>query len=158
MRRNRHSLLAGGGATVDPGKDLFAYLFILIMVFSFMLLMTTEERHSRRAENRAPQSLKAGRSELATVKAVNIGRLEKRGRGLVLVFAGQRYDPVRDFSRLEDDGRITIGRDADGKPRRTLYLDAGDAGLVSLAEYLKAFRFLGEHGVSVAFAERVKRK
>ena len=33
----------------DPGKDLFAYLFLLIMVFSFMLLMTTEEKRKGRA-------------------------------------------------------------------------------------------------------------
>jgi len=156
MRRNHNLLSAGGGGTVDPGKDLFAYLFILIMVFSFMLLMTTEERHAHRAQSPAPQTLKAGRSEMASVRTTNIGRLEKRGGGLVLLFAGQAYDPVKDFARLEKDGRITATPGPDGKPRRTIYLDAGDADLVSLAEYLETFRFLGEQGVNVAFAERVK--
>jgi hypothetical protein len=155
MRRNRHSLLGPGQGTVDPGKDLFAYLFILIMVFSFMLLMTTEERHAGSPNRPAPQSARAGRSELASVAAANIGRLEKLDGGLVLVFAGQRYDPVRDFGRLEKEGRITMGKNPDGTPKKILYLDAGDADLVSLAEYLKSFKSLSEHGVSVAFAERV---
>ena len=156
MRRSRHSSLGPGPGTVDPGKDLFAYLFILIMVFSFMLLMTTEERHAGSPSRQAPQSMKAGRSEMATVAPANIGRLERKGEGLVLVFAGQRYDPVKDFAQLEKDGRITSGPGPDGRSKRTLYLDAGDADLVSLAEYLNAFRFLGERGVSVAFAERVQ--
>jgi hypothetical protein len=44
MRRMRsiHTALAAG----DPGKDLFAYLFLLIMVFSFMLLMSFDQSQS----------------------------------------------------------------------------------------------------------------
>ncbi len=154
-RRNRNPV-GMGQATVDPGKDLFAYLFILIMVFSFMLLMTTEERHSRSSSYRAPQNAAAGHSTLARVRPAAIGRLEKRGGGIVLVFAGKSYDPVRDVAGLERDGCVSGRRNEEGVEQPTLYLAADNAGQVSLAEYLEAFRSLGEHGINVAFAERVK--
>ena len=156
MARYRKRGLAGiEQRMVDPGKDLFAYLFILIMVFSFMLLMTTEERHSHRPGQKAPQSSKVGRSQMAEVAAVNIGRLEKRGKGIVLIFERRTYHPWQDIERLTADGRITVSRRADGGSDRTLYLAADNAQKVSLAEYLKAFSSLGEHGINVAFAEEV---
>ncbi len=142
--------------TVDPGKDLFAYLFILIMVFSFMLLMTTEERHSHKDEQKAPQSSKLGRSQIARVASINIGQLEKGEQGIVMVFEGQRYNPLQDVERLTRDGRITVSRQLDGSYNRTLYLVAENAQKVSLVEYLKAFSFLGEQGINVAFADEVR--
>ena len=156
MSRRRNRDLAGmGQATVDPGKDLFAYLFILIMVFSFMLLMTTEERHSRSSSYRAPQNAATGHSTLARVRPAAIGHLEKRDGAIVLVFAGKSYDPLKDVAGLERDGRVISRQDEDGVEQATLYLAADNASLVSLAEYLEAFRSLGEHGINVAFAERV---
>ena len=156
MARYRRRGLAGvEQRMVDPGKDLFAYLFILIMVFSFMLLMTTEERHSHRSNQKAPQSSKLGRSQMAEVASVNIGRLEKGDKGIVLIFEHQTYYPWQDIERLITDGRITVSQRADGSRDRILYLAADNAQKVSLAEYLKAFSFLGEHGINVAFAEEV---
>ncbi len=157
MSRYRRRGLAGiEPRTVDPGKDLFAYLFILIMVFSFMLLMTTEERHSRQYEQKAPQSSKVGRSQVARVALINMGRLEKGEHGIILVFEGQKYNPLQDIERLTADGRITVAPQLDGSSERTLYLIAENAQKVSLAEYLQAFSFLGEHGINVAFADEVR--
>ena len=157
MARYRRKGMAGmEQRTVDPGKDLFAYLFILIMVFSFMLLMTTEERHSRRNDQKAPQSSKVGHSQVAQVASVNIGRLEIGEQGIVLVFEGQKYHPLQDVERLTSDGRVTVSQQLDGSSDRTLYLVAANAQKVSLAEYLKAFSFLGEHGINVAFADEVR--
>jgi len=156
--RRRHSTVTGsgsGGATVDPGKDLFAYLFILIMVFSFMLLMTTEERYGKNHASRAPQSTRAGRAETAEVLNANLGRLEKRAGRIVLVFGKESYDPVGDFKRLVADGRVVERSAPDGRPRKILYLAESNARLVSLAEYLEAFRFLGDQGISIAFAEKI---
>ena len=157
MARYRRRGLPGiDQRTVDPGKDLFAYLFILIMVFSFMLLMTTEERHSRLYGQKAPQSSKVGRSQIAEVASVNIGRLEKGDKGIVLIFGRQIYHPWLDIERLSADGRITISRRPDGSSDRILYLASDNAQKVSLAEYLKAFSFLGEQGINVAFADEVR--
>jgi len=155
-RYRRRGLVGMEQRTVDPGKDLFAYLFILIMVFSFMLLMTTEERHSHKADQNAPQSSKLGRSQIARVASINIGQLEKGEQGIVMVFEGQRYNPLQDVERLTRDGRITVSRQLDGSYSRTLYLVAENAQKVSLVEYLKAFSFLGEQGINVAFADEVR--
>ena len=140
---------------VDPGKDLFAYLFILIMVFSFMLLMTTEERRARQHNQQAPQSMKAAKSQLAEIDSKAIGRLEKNGDEVVMFFSGHKYFPLRDLERLKIDGRITISRSENGEVKRVIYLGTDDADKLSLAEYLSAFSFLGEHGINVAFADRV---
>ena len=156
MSRYRRRGLSGiEPRSVDPGKDLFAYLFILIMVFSFMLLMTTEERHSRQHGQKAPQSSKVGHSQVSQVKISNIGYLEKGADGIALVFAGQRYNPLQDIERLTADGRITVSQRPDGSRNQTLYLRAENAQQVSLAEYLNAFSFLGEHGINVAFADEL---
>ncbi len=157
MRRRRSSAIGLGAATVDPGKDLFAYLFILIMVFSFMLLMTTEERHGKNHARRAPQSTRAGRAESAEVVTAALGRLEKKDGRIVLVFGNATYDPMRDCERLVADGRVTKRFAPDGKPQKILYLAENSTRLVSLAEYLEAFRSLGDQGISIAFAERVRR-
>ncbi len=154
-RYRRRGMAAIEQRMVDPGKDLFAYLFILIMVFSFMLLMTTEERRAQQSGQKAPQSSKVGRSQLAEVAAVNIGRLEKGDQGLVLIFADQSYHPWQDIERLTSDGRITVSEQEDGSSNRTLYLAADNAQKVSLVEYLEAFSFLGEQGINVAFADEV---
>ncbi len=140
---------------VDPGKDLFAYLFILIMVFSFMLLMTTEERHARQHNQRAPESTNASRSQLAEVAFDAIGHLEKDGNEIAMIFAGQEYFPLRDLDKLTADGRIIISKTKNGDVKQVIYLSTADADKLSLAEYLSAFSFLGEHGIDVAFADRV---
>lgn len=140
---------------VDPGKDLFAYLFILIMVFSFMLLMTTEERHGHRHNQPAPQSTNAARSQLAEITFNAIGRLEKDGDEVAMFFAGKEYFPLRDLDKLTADGRIVISKTENGEVKQTIFLSAADADKLSLAEYLSAFSFLGEHGISIAFADRV---
>jgi len=155
MRRRSTTASSLGSATVDPGKDLFAYLFILIMVFSFMLLMTTEERRGRNHQSRAPQSTRSGRSDLAEIANSNLGRLVKHEGRIVLLFGGQEYDPVRDCDRLVAEGRVVARKGDDGEPQKILYLAENNARLVSLAEYLEAFRCLGDQGISVAFAERV---
>ena len=157
MRRNRNRILTGlDRPSADPGKDLFAYLFILIMVFSFMLLMTTEERQARMRGQKAPQSSTVGRSQLTKVAIENLGELRRFGGEIFLVFANRRYHPLRDLEKLEHDGRVTVIPRADGGSDKTLYLVSKNAQRVSLAEYLEAFSFLGEHGINVAFADEVQ--
>jgi len=156
MARYRRAGVTGiDQRVVDPGKDLFAYLFILIMVFSFMLLMTTEERHARRHQQRAPESTKASRSQLAEIAFNAIGRLEKDGGEVAMFFAGHEYFPLHDLKKLTADGRITVSKTENGEVRQVIYLSTADADKLSLAEYLAAFSFLGEHGINVAFADKV---
>ncbi|MBN2705712.1 MAG: hypothetical protein JXR89_04640 [Deltaproteobacteria bacterium] len=141
---------------VDPGKDLFAYLFILVMVFTFMLLMTTEERRSREAELKAPRSHQTGNSRFAAVENHKIGHLEKNGSEIKLVFAGRSYHPWRDLKALREDGRISRLKQAEGGEEEVIYLAADNINHVSLAEYFTAFRYLGEQGINIAFAEKLR--
>ena len=143
--------------TQDPGKDLFAYLFLLIMVFSFMLLMTTEERRDSIPGQAGPQKHDAtGRSALTAVPVEKIGRLEKKGDQLYLKFGKEFYHPGRDVNRLKKDQRISVFPDKDGRQKHVLYLEEEKANKVLLAEYLTAFQYLSRQGIGVAFAERVK--
>jgi len=143
--------------TQDPGKDLFAYLFLLIMVFSFMLLMTTGERKSTMPGQTGPQKHDAtGRSRLAAVPLEKIAKLARKGGNLYLKFGNEFYHPDRDVDRLEKDHRIALISDKDGRQKRVLYLEEDKTNKVLLAEYLEAFQHLSLKGIGVAFAERVK--
>ena len=143
--------------TQDPGKDLFAYLFLLIMVFSFMLLMTTEERLNSISGQKGPErQTAAGHSKLAAVSGKKIGRLTKKDGELYLAFGREFYHPRKDLGRLEKDQRVSAITDEAGRQKKVLYLEEDRANKVLLTEYLTAFQNLSNQGISIAFAERVK--
>jgi len=157
MARRRRKIGIYLERTQDPGKDLFAYLFLLIMVFSFMLLMTTGEKKSTIPGQTAPQQHNTiGRSLLAAVPLEKIARLAKKDGRLYLKFGSTLYHPDRDVDRLEKDHRIALISDKDGRWKRVLYLEEDRTNKVLLAEYLDAFQHLSLRGIGVAFAERVK--
>jgi len=155
FRRRKNGILLE--RTQDPGKDLFAYLFLLIMIFSFMLLMTTEERRNSIPGQEGPQKHDAtGRSVLTAVPVEKIGQLAKKDGQLYLKFGKELYHPGRDLNRLKEERRISVVSDKDGRQNRVLYLEEEKANKVLLAEYLAAFQYLSQQGIGVAFAERVK--
>jgi len=151
-RRRRHNT----GSTVtaqDPGKDLFAYLFLLMMVFFFMMLMSMGK--SRQAKAVEPGLVKQAQDRAAPVQTTfaqvgrrQVGRLVRRDGRLFLVFGKVFYRPREDFAQLTRDGRVVNH----GK-KRTIYLAEEGAGRVLLAEYLETFQFLNVKGVDIAFAE-----
>jgi len=127
------------------------------MVFSFMLLMTTGEKKSTIPGQTAPQQHNTiGRSLLAAVPLEKIARLAKKDGSLYLKFGSTLYHPDRDVDRLENDHRIALISDKDGRRKRVLYLEEDRTNKVLLAEYLDAFQHLSLRGIDVAFAERVK--
>lgn len=141
----------------DPGKDLFAYLFLLIMIFTFMVLLTTEERRDALAGQTAPDNQPtSSQPSLTVVEQSQMGRLEKDHGEIVLKFGDVVYSPVTDIRRLVDDGRIAHLPDVGGGEKRVLYLQEDKNNPVMLGEYLSTFHVMGKHGISVAFAERVK--
>lgn len=141
-----------GGQAADPGKDLFAFLFIMIMVFSGMLLLTTKEQADQ--AQAAPRSTRSGSIALEKVAEKKIGSLRRIDGEIYLLFNGRRYHPIRDFEELAAADLFTqTVSGSDGQ--RTLLLEAGDAGKVSLSEYLEAFQFLGSKQIDIAFAERI---
>lgn len=152
MSRRRRSMLSQHSNAQDPGKDLFAYLFLLVMVFSFMLLVTLKDVHGQlQAQNAPDQQQEAGQSSISRIEAAQLGHLVHTEHGLVLEFAGEHYDPVTDVKRLQEEGRLI-----DGDGSKTLYLEEQSDSQVLLTEYLEAFMNLNHAGISVAFAEAVK--
>lgn len=152
QRRGRRGI--GGPASQDPGKDLFAFLFIMITVFSVMMLKTAEHNIGG-AERDSPHRAQAGANGLASVASDRIGRLEQRGGELVLVFGQAAYVPQRDLQRMEREGCIAVVRGDDGQEKKILYLEEDRQGGVLLGEYLEAFEKLNRAGIGVAFVEKV---
>ncbi len=149
MARRRHKKGMSLEKTQDPGKDLFAYLFLMIMVFSFMLMMGMEERYNKMPDQEAPEQQEQGYSTLTTVSADNLGRLTKRDSRIFLAFGNTLYDPLKDIAGLEQDGRISVNESG----KKILYIVEDKKNKVLLAEYLAAFQALNRQGIGIAFTE-----
>ena len=105
----------------------------------------------------APQQHETtGRSLLTAVPREKIARLARKEGNLYLKFGNEFYHPERDVGRLENDHRIALISDKNGRQKRVLYLEEDKTNKVLLAEYLEAFQHLSLKGIGMAFAERVK--
>ena len=142
--------------TADPGKDLYAYLY-LITVISFIFLVTAGKMPNAISKHESPDQLKVpGVSSLATVASRNLGKLVKQENRIFLKFGDRLIDPVTEIHRLQAEGFLTATKSADGKEKKTLFLESAETHAVLLSEYLSAFQQFSRHGISIAFAERVK--
>ncbi len=139
-------------AAGDPGKDLFAYLFLLMMIFAFMLLMSFE---SSGRPQQAPDQKKSAVSGYAVVSAKNIATLEKKNGRLMLRFEDRLYDPRKDIERLEADGRIVSQGRAELE-KKMLYIKKTQQTQVSLYDYLETFKTFSDNRIYIAFASEVK--
>jgi hypothetical protein len=136
----------------DPGKDLFAYLFLLIMVFSFMLLMSFEQAGSAQ---KAPDHKKEGKSSLTELSKDTIGTLEEINSKLFLRFGKDLYDPEKDFNKLEQDKKIVTVKKGSGQEQHFLYIEKKNQDDISLFEYLETFKKLSQQNISIAFSQEV---
>ena len=151
-RRNRITLIP----TADPGKDLYAYLY-LITVISFIFLVTAGKMSNAVAKYEGPDQHKvSGASSLTTVASRNLGKLVKQDNRIYLKFGDRLIDPVTELHRLQAEGFLTAMKGPDGKEKKTLFLESAETHAVLLSEYLSAFQQFSRHGISIAFAERVK--
>lgn len=152
MGRRQRQGISTSLAAGDPGKDLFAYLFLLIMVFSFMLLMSSEQAGSTQ---KAPGRTKKGKSTLTTVFKENIASLEKIDSKIFLRFGKDLYDPEKDFEKLKLDKRIVIAKKGSKQEQLFLYIEKKNQVDISLFEYLETFKKLSQKNVSIAFVQEV---
>lgn len=156
-RRQRHGIstsLAAG----DPGKDLFAYLFLLIMVFSFMLLMSFEQAGSaqKAPDPKTIEQERTGKSTLTAISQKNIASLEKIDSKIFLRFGKDLYDPLNDFERLVQDRKIVTVKTGGNQEQLFLYIEKKNQDSISLFEYLETFKKLSGENVSIAFAKEVR--
>ena len=156
MARRRHRNGLFFRRTEDPGKDLYAYLYIMTILFCIMCvtagkLQKTPSRQPGPEKNRLPAT-----TTLAAISPEKLGRLVKENNTVFLVYGSSRYRPAQDAEKLEADGRIAITVDEKGAKRKMLYLEEQQTRGVLLSEYLSTFAHLGDLGIGVSFAERVK--
>lgn len=156
MSRRRRNTGLTSNAGHDPGKDLFAYLFLLMVIFVFVLLMTLHQVQADANLTRAPDRQLQGQSSLKSLDQKQFGTLVKDKGQLVLRFGAQTFYPQRDIEQLLTSPYLVQEQDEAGQTRKTLYLDARQQQPVLLGEYLAAFQALSTAGISVAFAERAK--
>jgi hypothetical protein len=149
MRPRRNSRGGGMMQAQDPGKDLFAYLFLLIMVFAFMLLMSVDQQKQTQT---APEHAQPGRSGFHKVSADHVATLEKNKEKLWLRFGDVRYDPLTDFEKLVQDGRLI--KDGDGE-KQMLLIEDTPGERIFLHDYLETFSVFSRQGVAIAFAKEV---
>ncbi|MEA1969125.1 MAG: hypothetical protein U9N77_13015 [Thermodesulfobacteriota bacterium] len=152
MGRRRRQGISTSLAAGDPGKDLFAYLFLLIMVFSFMLLMSFEQAGSAR---KAPESEKSGTSTLATISKDNIATLEEINSKIFLRFGKDLYDPENDLEKFEQDKKNVVVKQDGREEQRFLYIEKKNQEDISLFEYLETFKRLSQKNISIAFTREV---
>jgi hypothetical protein len=152
MGRRQKQGISTSLAAGDPGKDLFAYLFLLIMVFSFMLLMSFEQAGSAQ---KAPESEKSGTSSLTTISKDNIASLEEIDSKIFLRFGKDLYDPENDLEKLEQDKKIVVVKQDGREEQRFLYIEKKNQEDISLFEYLETFKRLSQKNISIAFAQEV---
>jgi len=142
--------------TADPGKDLYAYLY-LITVISFIFLVTAGKMPNALSKHQGPDQLKvSGASSLTTVASRNLGKLVKQGNRIYLKFGDRFINPATEIHRLEAEGFLTAMKNPDGDEKKTLFLESAETNAVLLSEYLSAFQQFTRHGIGIAFAERVK--
>lgn len=136
----------------DPGKDLFAYLFILIMVFSFMLLMSMEQAKDIQ---KAPEQKTGHSSDYSILTKENIAQLVVVNSKLYLKFDKTLYDPISQLEKLKNDGRVQVKQNGNIKKNIIYVLREGNEN-VSLLEYLDTFKILSRNNIHIAFAKEIK--
>ncbi|MEA3465668.1 MAG: hypothetical protein U9R29_06640 [Thermodesulfobacteriota bacterium] len=157
MSRRRRNATVIAGAGHDSGKDLFAYLFLLMVIFVFVLLMTLHQVQGATEQTTAPTTNQPQENSL--VKSINqqqFGVLVKVDDQLVLQFGDQYFRPQQDLEQLLASPYLLSETDATGHERKVLYLDADHGQQVLLTEYLSSFQSLSRAGIDVAFAKRME--
>ncbi len=153
--RRRHGQFTSG-MTVDPGKDLFAYLFLMIMVFCFMLMMASQDtRQSTQGQDSPEKQDSAASSSMAQVSMESIGQLVKQDGKIYIKYRDVLYSPKEDVKKMDADGRVMTITGKDGMEKKVLYIEETNDQQVLLTEYLSAFQYLSKNGIGVAFAERI---
>lgn len=158
--RRRRQRDGSFGVKADPAKDLFAYLFLMIMVFCFMLMMAAHDMvyDTIRGESSHQPTVKTditAATTLIRMDAAGIGRLVRHEGGIFIVYGSRFYSPRTGLEALRADGRIRSLPGESSTEKQVIYIEESPGQQVLLAEYLEAFGFLSRQGIGVAFAERV---
>ena len=139
------------GLTQDPGKDIFAFLFIMNMLFTSMLVVGS---NSLGTPTETPPGATGARGDAAqTIDGEKAGVIQKEGSRLWLVYQNDRYQPGKDIKRLIEDGHV-FTEGTDKNKRQVLYILDNGVRDINLSLYFKTFRPVQQAGVGVVFVRR----
>ena len=140
----------------DPGKDLFAYLFLVMMVI-FLLFMGTQGLKWAK-EQESPGESGTSPHPTTDLKKDKIGRLVKQEGKIYLSFKGLLFSPEKenDLYRLEKEGIVYSKGGKEGGGNKVIYLWKQKDNSISLMEYLSAFQLLSDQNIKVLFVEESK--
>jgi hypothetical protein len=143
----------------DPAKDLFAYLFLMIMIFCFMLMLATHDMVYDLVGDTVAHDAPAGAdvsagTSLTRMDEDGLGHLVRRQGSIFIAYGSRLYSPENDLEALRADGRIRLITGSNNTEKQVLYLEDSPDQQVMLTEYLEAFGHLSSRGIGVAFAER----
>lgn len=153
MSRRRRGSSEFFSQVQDPGKDLFAYLFLVMLVFAFVILLTYEEKMNRQTAQESPREVAAGNTSLVTLDTKRIGRLSRTDGQVTICFGREVFDPVADVERMKAAGFL---QQSAGDDSWVLYIEEEPGSKIYLREYLETFAGLSRAGIDVAFAKRAQ--
>jgi hypothetical protein len=144
MRRKRRSFSPG---FQDPGKDLFAFLFLTTFIMVFVMIISYEQKS--KGGRKAPAQRGAGAGTI-TMSQNNVGRLARENASLVLVYENRRFDPTNesDVKELLKGKRV---QEKNGEKEIYIVEDPQCGMLVT--EYFHAFEKIKKRGINVVFGK-----
>jgi len=137
------------GQHQDPGKDLFAYLFLLTIIIS--LLFLTQGLNMITQTQNAPENKAMSLKKRIKLKPDHIGRLVRKDGQIYLCFQTKLYLPKNemDIAHLKNEGFVHLN----GK-REEIYIWKNSAKNISLEEYLETFKHFNEHNINIIFVDK----
>lgn len=131
MSRRSPFSFRGMSPTYDTGKDLFALLF-LVMLMLAMVFMTISHESSMGKANQTPKTEAGGKS--LTNKKPLVGEVffgnEKK---LLIRFNDEIFDPGKDALKLIVSGYTIETENSKGEKAQALYIDYHDTTIDSKA-------------------------
>ena len=132
---------------MDPGKDLFALLFMSFFLIAILMLISVGSSHKRVVVNTSrPPS-----SSTITLELDLLGRLISKGNGVELCQGSRCWLLPDQASALAREARFI--RDLRGR-RSLIVEDPGDR--IGAGTMLAAVNSLNQHGIAVEFRTRLR--
>ena len=123
MSRYRRYPRAGTGdiSQQDTGKDLFALLFLVMLMQSLLFMIFANESASLNSIQ--PVSESSGGSNGTDPEKIVVGKVFQKGNRLFLNFEGNIFDPKKDGAGLVTKGYTVTTHDSSGRETQAVYVD-----------------------------------
>lgn len=141
MRRKRRNLIS---IFEDPGKDIFAFLFITTFIMVFVMLLSYEQK-KKGGPPPLPVDEKKGESSI-TLHREEVGVLKKEN-GQIMIVLGNKMFNLNDISIIDELVQGPWIKNIKGK--KILVIKEDPNTNILLKEYLSAFGRIHAKGVEI---------